>query len=197
MLNNPDAGRVTPETEGQSPCAENALRELCERLQRERDDALHVRDLAREASNRDLEAKRVAERERDQLRARLALLVSTPLTVNGILATSLSRVQRWHKDGLEDWSPLEWSGAMAGEAGEACNAAKKLKRLDKGLRTINAADRHYSDCDVAAVAVAREAADTILYAILVMARVGVTDVEEMLRSVFNAKSEEYGFPERL
>jgi hypothetical protein len=38
-----------------------ALEEKVARLTKERDEALRVRDLAREASNRDLEAKRQAE----------------------------------------------------------------------------------------------------------------------------------------
>ncbi len=42
----------------------------------------------------------------------------------------------------------------------------------------------------------KEVADTILYAVLVAARVGV-DLQQVLREVFNKKSEEYGFPERL
>ena len=29
---------------------------------------------------------------------------------------------------LEDWNALEWAGAMCGEAGEAANLCKKLRR---------------------------------------------------------------------
>lgn len=96
-----------------------------------------------------------------------------------------------------EWSALEWAGAMAGEAGEACNAAKKLKRLEDGLASINEPGRHFSDLESARVQVAQEIADTIIYGLLLAARVGVTDMEAVIRQVFNAKSEQYGFPEML
>ncbi len=51
-----------------------ALTARCAQLMRERDEALAVRDRAREASNRDLEAKRLAEAEI----ARLRLILSKP-----------------------------------------------------------------------------------------------------------------------
>lgn len=127
---------------------------------------------------------------------------------------SLKRAKRWHtKDGISDWSALEQAGAMAGEAGEAlgacadmakacgeaCNAAKKLKRLSLGMKTKNKAGRHYSNVLKAENAVAKEACDTILYAVLLLARVGYVDIdfERILSKVFNDKSIEYGFPERV
>jgi phosphoribosyl-ATP pyrophosphohydrolase len=86
---------------------------------------------------------------------------------------------------------------MTGEAGEAANAAKKLKRLDGGLKSINEAERHYANQQAASAAVAKEVADTIIYGLLLMARVGITDPESVIREVFNKKSEEYGFVERV
>jgi len=120
------------------------------------------------------------------------------MTINELSEISLQRSERWHGErGIEAWTPLEWAAAMAGEAGEACNAAKKLKRLEDGVASINEPERHFIDVAEAKMAIAREVADTILYALLVARRVGVTDVEMCLRTVFNKKSEEYGFPERL
>ena len=52
----------------------------CVELQRQRDDALKVRDLARSASNRDLEAKRAAEGEVLRLRK----LLTTPTLLHGV-----------------------------------------------------------------------------------------------------------------
>lgn len=74
------------------------------------------------------------------------------LEIQKIFDVSLQRCARWHENGIQDWSPLEWAGA-------------------------------------------KEVADTILYGLLLMARVGVNMPEEVLREVFNKKSEEYGFPE--
>jgi hypothetical protein len=47
--------------------------------------------------------------------------------------------------------------------------------------------------------VVKEVCNTILYAVLLAASVGVDgeQLEEQLCDVFNRKSEEYGFPERL
>lgn len=138
------------------------------------------------------------------------------MTVNEILATSVARSNRWHPGGLTDWSALEWAGATAGEAGEACeavlmlaalrmahkagesaNAAKKIQRIESGIKNINVGERSLTDLDKAKRVVCKEAADTILYAIILMARAGETDAESVIRGVFNQKSEEYGFPERL
>src|ERR1017187_7877903 len=119
------------------------------------------------------------------------------ITIQEMMKQSTSRAARWHLGGLEDWSLLEWAGAMAGEAGEACNAAKKVKRLDQKMLSINEAGRHFTDTDTAKEQVVLEVCDTIFYAILVAARAGVTDLDPYLAKVFNTKSEEYGFPERL
>lgn len=119
------------------------------------------------------------------------------MRVNELFATSVARCQRWHPGGIEEWSPLEWSGAMCGEAGEAANAAKKLKRIESKLQNINAPWRQLIDVEAAKKQVAEEVADTILYGLLLMARVGITNPETVISDVFNRKSEEYGFPERV
>lgn len=118
------------------------------------------------------------------------------LTFAELQKANLSRVKRWHHKGLEDWSALEWAGAMAGEAGEACNAAKKLKRIESSIANITEAGRSLEDFTSAQVKIGKEAADTIIYAMLLCARLGLNP-EVMVRTVFNQKSEEYGFPERI
>jgi NTP pyrophosphatase (non-canonical NTP hydrolase) len=121
------------------------------------------------------------------------------ITINELFEVNLSRALRWHPEGIESWSALEWAGAMAGEAGEAANAAKKLKRLEGTIVSLNSIDedRHYTDIQQAKDAVAREVADTIIYGFLVLARVGVDNPEKLIQDVFNWKSVEYGFPEML
>ena len=122
---------------------------------------------------------------------------ANPLTLQRLQAVNVQRAERWHKNGLNDWSPLEWAGAMAGEAGEACNAAKKLKRIEDEIANINLEEgRALTDRDEARRKVGLEVADTIIYGVLLASRVGV-DISEMVRTAFNQKSEEYGFPERL
>lgn len=121
------------------------------------------------------------------------------LTLRRIVRESISRAKRWHGGDISQWSTLEWAGAMCGEAGEAANAAKKLRRLELEIPSINTRDRDLPTIRVAKEAVVREVCDTILYAVLVAASAGCDPerLEEELCSVFNAKSEEYGFPERI
>jgi len=110
------------------------------------------------------------------------------------------RAVRWHRGSLAEWSPLEWAGAMCGEAGEAANIAKKLKRVEGEIQHIDMRDPQRPASEKMAeeyrLALARECADTILYAILTITRVG-HNVEQVVREVFNEKSVEYGFPERI
>lgn len=120
------------------------------------------------------------------------------LTIRNIIAKSISRANRWHVKGIDSWSELEWAGAMAGEAGEACNAAKKVKRITDEManRAGSIAKVELQDLNAYRQQTCKESADTILYAILCILRCG-GDPETVLREVFNKKSEEYGFPERL
>lgn len=83
------------------------------------------------------------------------------------------------------WSILEWLGALCGEAGEAANIAKKIRRGDfkenesDGVR-----------------ALMNELADMIIYADLCAARLG-QDLDAAIIAKFNSKSEEKNVPYRL
>ena len=129
----------------------------------------------------------------------LSLLTeNNDLTLPFLQAMSVSRANRWHNGNMNDWSALEWAGAMCGEAGEAANAAKKLKRLEDRILSINLPERDLKTVKEARLKVAEECADTILYAVLLCARVGYNlHLQSILRDVFNRKSREYGFPERI
>lgn len=137
------------------------------------------------------------------------------LSLNLIMSTSVKRTMRWHKAGVSEWSALEWAGAMMGEqgelagallfylakmtaaAGEAANAAKKLRRLELGNQNINEEGRHIKSLEEARAKIGQEFCDVILYGVLLASRAGITDLEAIMRKTFNDKSEEYGFPERL
>jgi len=84
-----------------------------------------------------------------------------------------------HGPGLADWSEERWALAMIGEAGEACNAVKKMIRGD-GSRE----------------AVAEEAADVVIYLDLLLAKLGLS-LHDAVRAKFNRTSEERGSPHRL
>jgi len=51
-----------------------------------------------------------------------------------------ARAARWHKGGIESWSITDWSNAMAGEMGEACNAVKKLRRIEDEIANLSETD---------------------------------------------------------
>lgn len=112
---------------------------------------------------------------------------------------SRDRAARWH-EGAEPWSLLEWAGAMCGESGEAANIAKKIKRIDQGMW--NNAFTPASPADLQGkrqqlcAALARETADAILYGICLLNELDV-DAGDVIRAVFNQKSQEAGFPEAV
>lgn len=125
-------------------------------------------------------------------RPHVEMVVAAGLTLQTIIQISKQRSARWMED--TEWSPLEWCGAAAGELGEACNLAKKLKRIETGIA--NVSDRTITDAAEAKRKIVLELADTVLYAVLAAAAVD-QDLEAAIVQVFNAKSIELGFPERL
>lgn len=104
------------------------------------------------------------------------------------------RAKRWHPKKEQEWTPLETAGAMCGEAGEAANYAKKLKRVMTDMQNVDGRGNHSADDYRRGVA--KECADTVIYAALLCESVG-QDLQDAIVEVFNAKSDEYGFPERL
>jgi len=120
------------------------------------------------------------------------------MDITHVQEISIERAKKWHTGGIADWSALEWAGCMAGEAGEAANFAKKLKRIDDQIKNIESGVVN-TNVEEIKRKVAKEVADTILYGVLVAAKVGYVgkDFEDIIKKVFNDKSFEYGFPERL
>lgn len=112
------------------------------------------------------------------------------LTFHRLASTNLSRCNRWHP--LESWSLSDWAMATAGEFDEACNALKKVKRLDDGMQ--QKGDTRTREELVQAAAL--EIGDTAVYLDLLAQRLGVT-LEECIKATFNRISVREGFPERL
>lgn len=100
------------------------------------------------------------------------------------------RAQRW----VDNWSLLEWSGAMCGESGEAANFAKKIKRLTTDLPN-KQAGIDFKNLEELKKGLAKEVADSITYGLIILSEIDV-DASKILAEVFNQKSIEYGFPER-
>ncbi len=90
----------------------------------------------------------------------------------------------------------DWGNAMAGEAGEVCNAIKKLRRIETGLRNINAKGRRLYTRDKAVAKIGEELADTFLYLDLIASRLGIDLGDEVVKK-FNKTSDQYGFEIKL
>lgn len=103
------------------------------------------------------------------------------------------RVVVWFdRGGLDYWTPSDWGVAMAGEAGEVCNAIKKLNRVEGGI--VHSGGPRTREEAVAAVA--DEVGDCVVYLDLLCQRLGI-DMGTAVRDKFNRVSEREGFPQRI
>jgi NTP pyrophosphatase (non-canonical NTP hydrolase) len=103
-----------------------------------------------------------------------------------------------HPHGVDNWTIAEWTNALAGEAGEACNLSKKIRRGDfMGTRLLGA----YQD-------LVDEIADVVVYADLCLQKISslsslnsqgteLITLGAAVRQKFNLKSEEIGSSVRL
>lgn len=124
------------------------------------------------------------------------------LTFELLARTSITRAQKWHHGNIFNpgalgyWNIAEWTNAAAGEMGEACNAAKKLRRLDVGMQQADGD----SPAPLAAIdsvkKLMKELGDTVIYLDL-CAQVIRVRLEDCVIMAFNQISEREGFPERL
>lgn len=112
----------------------------------------------------------------------------SPLTFQQLRKMNSSRSKAWHKDVL--WNLSDWGVALAGEAGEVCDAIKKLNRIRDRIQkkplTKEQALHNLGD----------EIADTLLYLDLLAEAAGI-DMEEVVKRKFNEISEQHKFPEKL
>lgn len=117
-----------------------------------------------------------------------------PMTFDRLREKNISREARWHTtpegEKIESWSPERMIVAMMGELGEACNNLKKIWRYEEGLAG------NKEDIETLRANVRKEFGDVQVYFDLVCLRLGI-DLGEATREVFNAKSEQLSFPERL
>jgi NTP pyrophosphatase (non-canonical NTP hydrolase) len=113
------------------------------------------------------------------------------LTFDRLRAKNVIRCeQAFHQ--LHAWSPRDWALAMIGEAGETCNAIKKLHRYSTDLNIPKDLEVE-KDC---IAEIAREIADTIIYADLLAARLDI-DLGEAIREKFNIVSDKVGSDVKL
>lgn len=118
------------------------------------------------------------------------------MSFQGLREANASRCKKLHKGGLEERSVTDWATAMMGEAEEMYNAIKKFRRIETNAYNINVPERYFTELKAAIKFIAKEMGDTLIYMDLLAQRLGI-DLEKSVIEVFNQKSEEYGFPERL
>lgn len=106
-----------------------------------------------------------------------------PLSFAGLREINVRRCESaFHP--LDEWTPTDWACAFAGEAGEACNEVKKLRRLDWADKPTDTPEHR---AEIVA-RVGKELADTIIYADLLAARLGI-DLGAAVRTKFNEVSD--------
>lgn len=118
------------------------------------------------------------------------------LTFKRLAEQNRSRCNRWHPKGIEEWSVSDWAVATTGELGEACNAIKKLRRIEDDLPNRNDPDRHIATIAEAKATIGSELADTLIYLDMLAQRLDI-NLEEAVCAKFNKVSTKYDFPEQL
>jgi NTP pyrophosphatase (non-canonical NTP hydrolase) len=113
------------------------------------------------------------------------------LTFTELRDASASRRDRWHGPDTVPWTGADWSNAMCGEAGEAANVVKKLRRHETGT-----ASDHDPSVDDLRGMLGLELADVVAYLDLLATYYGL-DLGECVAAKFNLVSRRHGFPERI
>lgn len=117
----------------------------------------------------------------------------TDLGLRAIHAVNVARAERWHP-GFPggDWTGGDWAAAMCGEAGEAANVVKKLRRLDIGANArIGVTNDDCTGPELRAE-LGEELADTLLYIDLLAAFYGIDLVRHVVGK-FNRVSDLQGW----
>lgn len=136
----------------------------------------------------------------------------TGLNLGELAQINAQRCRRWHPEDSEPWSLADWSNAMCGEAGEAANMVKKLRRIETRTDTgpwshvVHSTGRevphdHDTEARILAKGIGLELADVVIYADLLAQELtrkyGGYSLSELIVVKFNAVSHREGFPERL
>lgn len=113
------------------------------------------------------------------------------VSFNKLKKENKSRMERWH--GETEWSLADWSNAMCGEAGEAANIVKKIRRHQTSL---NSNSYNTPPLEELFPALGKELADIVIYCDLLATQANI-NLEQAIIDKFNEVSEKQDFPERL
>ena len=114
------------------------------------------------------------------------------LTFHNLRTINQIRAGLWSNGNTDRWTLGDWANAMQGEAGEAGNVVKKMRRCetddDFGTRVFDKATwERYTDM------LAEELADVIIYCDLLADKVGI-NLTDAVRDKFNKVSRREGIP---
>lgn len=115
------------------------------------------------------------------------------LSMREVQSVNKERMEIWHPAEGDSWTLGDWGNALAGEAGEACNVIKKLRRLDDGIVGNKADDADRVNLEFKLM---DELADVLAYSFCIASRLGY-DMQTAFVGKFNGVSEKNGFPQRL
>jgi len=115
-----------------------------------------------------------------------------PLTFRRFQEVCALRSAKWHAGDGKEFTILETAGAMCGEAGEAANVAKKIRKFDLGLSQ----RAQKKDRSALVFGLAQEIADTITYLSKLASQADI-DLEGAIIYTFNNVSDREGFEEKL
>ena len=110
------------------------------------------------------------------------------LTFEDLRKANTARQSHW--GGSENWTLADWSNALAGEVGEACNVVKKIRRPQLGTIGNMSTAQDYQD------QLESEIGDVLIYLDLLAKAAGL-DLDRAVMRAFNEKSEALEMPIRL
>lgn len=105
---------------------------------------------------------------------------------------NISRANRWHGENSDTWTLADWSNAMCGEAGEAANIVKKIRRHQTHVES----NYNTPVMETLLEELESELADLVIYADL-LAHFAEIDLGLAIVEKFNAVSKKQKFPERI
>lgn len=114
--------------------------------------------------------------------------MTTKLTFADLRKANAERQAFW--GGSENWTLADWSNALAGEVGEACNVVKKLRRPMLGT-----VGNDYDPLTYTAQ-LGSEIGDVLIYLDLLANAAGL-DLAQCVMRAFNDKSAKLNMPVRL
>src|SRR5688572_18541901 len=115
------------------------------------------------------------------------MLEGRKMDFNYVTKMNEARCKLWHGE-ADPWTLSDWSNALAGEVGEACNIIKKMRRLELGMRQ----NRSPKTMEEFKQDLSHEIADAFLYLNLLAVKAGI-DMEIAVWEKFNIVSSAEGF----